>query len=48
MGLRVSTDGSSRWSRCLTHLEHIVTNLDNDDINNSLFKFSINWPHVGL
>ena len=27
--LRVSTDGSSRWLRCLTHLEHMATNLDN-------------------
>ena len=38
-GLKVFTDGSSYRSRCLTHLEHIATNLDNNNVNNSSFKF---------
>ena len=29
-GLRVLTDSTSSWLRCLTYLEHMATNLDYD------------------
>ena len=38
-GLRILQTVDPR-SRCSTHLEHMATNLDNDNINNSSFKFS--------